>query len=256
MAKKQVNPLIFRAGITQNWPTNLKLENYTLNFFYSETIQNRLSDHWGNKTLRKILLKRSLRRWRSKGVQKKLAAEAKQKLYDSEDEDDVPKIFYFQFLKKRIETRRRGLLFRVTLARFRLLKVRRLRRFFHPRVEYWYKKTYKNLAKKKHLLRSVQPFLRDERQIVWYRNYVNMELSKMQSNLRILLRSVITDARSSVAGSTVLRRYQCNITAIQPPFWTRSIRLKHASFKKIAGYVIPWRRERGLGIHYLILLLA
>lgn len=40
----------------------------------------------------------------------------------------------------------------------------------------------------------------------------------MQSNLRILLRSVITDARSSVAGSTVLRRYQCNITAIQPPF--------------------------------------
>jgi hypothetical protein len=93
------------------------------------------------------------------------------------------------------------------------------------------------LSKKKNILRSMEPFLRAEKQIIWYRNYVNMEISQFQTNLRGFLRSSVTDAQTSIAGSTVLRRYQCNISAIQPPFWTRSIRLKHASFKKIVGYV-------------------
>lgn len=59
---------------------------------------------------------------------------------------------------------------------------------------------------------------------------------------------------NGLGGSTALRRYQFNLTQIQPAQWTLFLKLTRHSFKKMVGYITSTPHVKRYGGRYILLL--
>ena len=241
MAKRRVNPEIFRSGITKTWPQSVKLLNYAQNFRIINVHQKFLQNYWLNKDVRKSLF---------------LYSDYQRKILKTN-----PRAFavVLNIVKKTIQLRRRVLLQTLFVGGFRDMLTKRnsgdQSGLFTP-LSYWYRKNKKLKFQLHHRhSRSDSYLLTHERQQIAMQMFYGTESLSRQGVFPMynnVLR--VQDTLESVKGSTSLRRYQFNVAAIRPPRWTMYISLKKHSFKRSVGYITAQPKFRPTNHYYIVLL--
>jgi len=77
---------------------------------------------------------------------------------------------------------------------------------------------------------------------------------QIQQFLPYRLEAVSFNVSGGLSGSTALRRYQFNLTHLQPPQWTLFIHLSRHSFKKMVGYISSTPKIKRYSGRYNLLL--
>ena len=237
MAKKRVNPLIFRAGITQTWPDTVKLQHYKANVMFRIGLNRQFNPFWYKK-LRVIY-----------------PDSASSKFMQKKNHESFKEIYGFEMMS---QLRRRKYLF------FTAFNTQRLRypRFYRQvdenntfqTLQHWYKK-FKNLSKNRLPLsfhdRNV--FVA-ENQIQMLRNTMLLKMINQQKFVPYALQKVVYNIDTSIGGSTPLRQYQFNVSEIIPPQSKIFISLQRYSFKKAVGYITSRPVTRDYKGRYVVLL--
>ena len=107
---------------------------------------------------------------------------------------------------------------------------------FYNILPYWYRPGT-HVSVNQRLFKYDNFILKSEQDCLKRKNSLLFKTLQIQQFLPYDLQNVFFNVSHGLGGSTALRRYQFNLTHLQPPQWTLFIHLARHSFKKMVGYI-------------------